>query len=113
MKLGLGGRCTPQPAKTHHAPRHRPPASNPIYVERCPRLERFWRGLFEGKEAVLHVMGLPRWAWASARAPCASRAPAGGRVGGRSSLAQGIPRVAMNPAASGGRTVEPVTEEDF
>jgi hypothetical protein len=28
-------------------------------------------------------------------------------------LAQGIPRAAMSPAASGGRTVEPVTEEDF
>jgi hypothetical protein len=24
-----------------------------------------------------------------------------------------IPRAAMSPAASGGRTVEPVTEEDF
>ena len=30
--------------------------------------------------------------------------------GGRS---DGIPRAAMSPAASGGRTVEPVTEEDF
>ena len=29
------------------------------------------------------------------------------------SLAQGIPRAPMSPAASGGRTVEPVTEEDF
>jgi hypothetical protein len=67
----------------------------------------------QSEETVLHVMGLPRWAWASARAPCASRAPAGGRVGGRSSLAQGIPRAAMNPAASGGRTLEPVTEEGF
>src|SRR4029450_10466609 len=31
---------------------------------------------------VFHVMGLPRWAWASARAPCASRRPSwwpGGR----------------------------------
>jgi hypothetical protein len=28
-------------------------------------------------------------------------------------LAQGIPRAAMSPAASGGRTVEPVSEEDF
>jgi hypothetical protein len=28
-------------------------------------------------------------------------------------LAQGIPRAAMCHAASGGRTVEPVTEEDF
>jgi hypothetical protein len=25
----------------------------------------------------------------------------------------GIPRAAMSPAASGGRTVEPITEEDF
>jgi hypothetical protein len=61
----------------------------------------------QSEEAVLHVMGLPRWARASARAPCASRAPAGGRVG-PSSLAQGIPRAAMNPAASGGRSVEPL-----
>jgi predicted ATPase len=30
--------------------------------------------------------------------------------GGRS---EGISRVAMSPAASGGRTVEPVIEEDF
>jgi hypothetical protein len=29
----------------------------------------------QSEEAVLHVMGLPRWAWASARAPCASRPP--------------------------------------
>jgi hypothetical protein len=28
-------------------------------------------------------------------------------------LARGIPRAAMSPAASGGRTVEPVTEENF
>jgi hypothetical protein len=35
-----------------------------MYVERCPRLERVGRGLFEGEEAVLHVMGLPRWALA-------------------------------------------------
>jgi hypothetical protein len=67
----------------------------------------------QSEEAVLHVMGLPRWAWASARALLAPRAPAGGRVGGRSSLTQGIPRAAMDPAASGGRSVEPVTEEDF
>jgi hypothetical protein len=32
---------------------------------------------------------------------------------GRGRLAQGIPQAAMSPAASGGRTVEPVTEEDF
>ena len=67
----------------------------------------------QSEEAVLHVMGLPRWAWASARAPCASRAP-GWWPGGRPVVASlGIPRVAMNPAASGGRTVEPITEEDF
>jgi hypothetical protein len=29
----------------------------------------------QSEEAVLHVMGLPPWAWASARAPCASRPP--------------------------------------
>ncbi len=28
-------------------------------------------------------------------------------------LARGIPRAAMSPAASGGRTVEPTPEEDF
>jgi hypothetical protein len=28
-------------------------------------------------------------------------------------FAQGIPRAAMSPAAFGGRTVEPVAEEDF
>jgi hypothetical protein len=88
-------------------PGHPPPASNPIYVERCPRLERFGRGLFEGEEAVLHVMGVPRWAWASARSLCLAAPHAGGRVGGRSSLAQGIPRAAMSPAASGRRTVVP------
>jgi hypothetical protein len=46
-------------------------------------------------------------------------------VGGRSRIvrkvrlspprrsAQGIPQAAMNPAVSGGRTVEPVTKGDF
>jgi Flp pilus assembly CpaF family ATPase len=27
-----------------------------MYVERCPRLERVGRSLFEGEEAVLHVI---------------------------------------------------------
>ena len=67
----------------------------------------------QSEEAVLHVIGLPRWAWASARAP----APRGGCrwwPGGRPVVASlGIPRAAMNPAASRGRSVEPVTEEDF
>ncbi len=36
----------------------------PDVRERCPRLERVGRGLFEGEEAVLHLMGLPRWALA-------------------------------------------------
>jgi hypothetical protein len=34
-------------------------------------------------------------------------------VGSQLQLAQGIPRAAISPAASGGRTVEPMTEEDF
>ena len=38
-----------------------------MYVERCPRLERVGRGLFEGEEAVLHVMGLLAGHWASTR----------------------------------------------
>jgi hypothetical protein len=83
------------------------------------------RGLFEGEEAVLHVMGSLAGPWASARAPCASRRPplVAGWAAGRgscgrcpsppSSLARGIPRAAMSPVASGGRTVEPVTEEDL
>ena len=45
-----------------HALRRWTPASSPMFVERCPRLERVGRGLFEGEEAVLLVMGLPRWA---------------------------------------------------
>jgi hypothetical protein len=28
-----------------------------VYVERCPRIERVADRLFEGEEAVLHVMG--------------------------------------------------------
>ncbi|MET8681423.1 hypothetical protein ABZW18_28550 [Streptomyces sp. NPDC004647] len=35
------------------------------------------------------------------------------RMRDETALAQGIPRAAMSPAVSGGRTVEPVTEEDF
>jgi len=95
-----------------------------MYVERCPRLEHVGRGLFEGEEAVLHVIGLPRWALAvhafSLRLAAPRRWPGGRPVADRaegalcppSSLAQGIPRAAMSPGASGGRTVEPVTEED-
>ena len=65
----------------------------------------------QSEEAVLHVIGL--LPWASAPAP----APRGGCrwwPGGRPVVASlGIPRAAMNPAVSGGRSVEPVTEEDF
>ena len=60
------------------------------------------------------MMGLPRWALGvRAHSLRLSAPPAGDRVGGGSSLAQGIPRAAMSPAASGGRSVEPATEEDF
>jgi hypothetical protein len=49
--------------------------------------------------------------------PCPSDAPHAFRSkqlhGIMLDVAQGIPRAAMSPAASGGRTVEPVTEEDF
>ena len=69
------------------------------------------------------MMGLPRWAlavharslrlaapplvagWAAGRGSCGRCACS------PSSLAQGIPRAAMSPAASGGCTVEPVAEE--
>jgi hypothetical protein len=76
--------------QTCHAPRHPPSASSPMYVERCPRLERVGRGLFEGEEAVLHVMGSLAGPWPSTRAPCASRRPAGGRVGGRSRIVRKV-----------------------
>jgi hypothetical protein len=93
-----------------------------MYIERCPRLERVGRGLFEGEEAVLQVMGLLAEPL-STRRSLRLTAPVAGWAAGRgscgrcacppSSLAQGIPRAAMSSAASGGRSVEPVTEEDF
>jgi hypothetical protein len=39
-------------------PRRPPPASRSVYVELCPRLEGVTDPLFEGEEAVLHVMGI-------------------------------------------------------
>jgi hypothetical protein len=44
---------------------------------------------------------------------CVKKATQGHTNFNNATLAQGIPRAAMSPAASGGRTVEPVTEEDF
>src|SRR5436190_9797591 len=71
-----------------------------------------------GEEAVLHVMGLPRWGALGVRARSLRVAAvvagwaAGRGSGGRcacppASLAQGIRRAAMSPAAFGGRIVEP------
>jgi hypothetical protein len=66
-----------------HAPRHPSPASRPVYVEPIPRIERVADRLFEGEEAVLHVierivapLGLRVDAtspWVDARLPDGSR----------------------------------------
>jgi hypothetical protein len=43
-------------------PRRQPPASRPVYVELCRRLEGVTDCLLEGEEAVLHVMGIQKQA---------------------------------------------------
>ena len=66
-------------AVTCHAPRHPPPASNPIYVERCPRLERVGRVCLR-EEAVLHVRGATSLGLrVRARSLRLAAPPAGGR----------------------------------
>jgi hypothetical protein len=67
----------------------------------------------QSEEAVLHVMGLPRWAWASARAPCASRAP-GWWPGGRPVVASPGDPASRDESCRVRRSYSRTrTEEDF
>jgi hypothetical protein len=110
-------------AVTCQAPRHPPPASNPIYVERCPRLERVGRVCLRGGSRVAREgapsLGL-RVRARSLRLAAPPPLVAGGsrsrivRKVGLSALvaSPGDPASRDESCGFRGRIVEPVTEED-
>ncbi|MBC9730391.1 hypothetical protein [Streptomyces sp. TRM68367] len=76
-----------------------------------------WTGLLTKFQARTNARGRIGWTVTVDSTVCRTHQhAAGARRDGHApegtALAQGFPRAAMSPAASGGRTVKPVTEED-